>query len=211
MLFKPFTVISESPPGWETFHSGVEEETGLVYPLPGVVHPVHRDLTCSGHFDQDPYQDDFVPRNARVLRAREERQGYARDYVTQIVDDEARLHLRVLRPGTRDDLFIFHGVRRVIEAFPDTFFKIQTRASVKVSAGIRVNEALIFNFGSIKNLRVRRFVLGTWLDKPVVAFKALSGARIDDLLINSGARALVTPEGELIVLEDVHGKPLIKL
>lgn len=210
MLFRPFTVISENPFGLETFDSGVEEETGLVYPLPGVVHPAHRDLRCPGHFDQDPYQDDFVPRNARVSRVREERLGCARDYVTQIVDDEARLRLRVLRPGTRDDLFIFHGVGRVVEASPDTFFRIQTRASVKVSAGIRVSHTLTFRFGNIENLRVRRFVLGTWLDKPVMAFKALSGAKMDGVLMAAGARALVTPEGELIVLEDVHGKPLIR-
>lgn len=210
MFFRPFTVISESPLGLETFDSGVEEETGLVYPFSGAVHPVNRDLRYSGHFDQCPYQDDFVPRNAHVLKVREERLGCSRDYVTRIVDDEARLRLRVLRPGTTDEIFVFHGVRRVTEASPDTFFKIQTRASVRVSAGIRVARALTFNFGIVQNLRVNRFALGTWLDQPVMAFKILGGARLNDALIAAGARALVTPEGELIVLEDVRGHSLIR-
>jgi hypothetical protein len=80
---------------------------------------------------------------------------------------------------------------------------------VRVSAGIKVAKALTFKFGDVENLRAHRFVLGTWLDKPVLAFKILGGAKMGDLLIAGGARVLVTPEGELIVLEDARGNSLI--
>ena len=213
MFFRPFTIISENPNAeaqWDAFQESVGEgEQGDVYPLPGVSHHFRCDTFCHGHADQHPYHVDFVPKNSVVQLEREKQLGQTLSHVTQILDEEARLRLRVLRPSSEHDLFIFERVNHVMAAPSDTFFKIRTRASVFAAAKIETASPLIFEFGSVVNLRAQRFVLGTWLDRPVLAFQTTGEAKRGDKSIARGARVLVSDSGELILLEDADGLSII--
>lgn len=214
MFFSPFTIISENPGasaisvilGRDTEEAGRPDSHG---PL----HRIRRHAEFKAHPAQNEHSPDFVPEGAQVQLPRRGR-AQAVDQVIRILDDRGRLRVRVHHRDMQDqDTFVFNDATQVMgnpyEVAPFTF---RTRASVRSVAKITVSQPHFVELGQgTEGLSAHTFVFGTWLqDQPVMAFTTNPGGRVRRLAITRGARVLVGMRGDLILMEDVAGDPLIR-